>query len=105
MAFARIALFPGGTEAQHQALCEALGDAHRDPEGRVLFAAGPTPEGWQVLQVWESRDQLERWVQDHLGQAFARVGDRGYPSPPRITDVEVTELLVGRGAAAGTGAD
>lgn len=94
MAFARIALFPGGTEEQHRAIVEALGDAHADAEGRILFAAGPAPEGWQILQVWESRDQLERWVQANLGQAFASVGDRGYPAPPRISDVELHDLLV-----------
>jgi hypothetical protein len=100
MAFARIAVFPGGTEEHHRAIVEALGDAHVDPEGRVLFAAGPVPEGWQILQVWDSRERLEAWVQANLGQAFARVGSRGYPAPPRITDFEVHDLLVGPRAAA-----
>jgi hypothetical protein len=94
MAFVRIALFPGGTEEQHQAIVEALGDAQVDPEGRILFAAGPSPHGWQILQLWETRDQLERWVQENLGAAFARVGNRGYPAPPEITDFEVHDLML-----------
>lgn len=94
MAFARIALFPGGTEEHHQAIVEALGEAHTDPAGRLVFAAGPSADGWQILQVWETREQLERWVQDNLGVAFARVGSRGYPAPPRITDFEVHDLAV-----------
>ena len=98
MAFARIALFPGGTEAQHQAIVEALGDAQVDPAGRILFAAGPTDDGWQILQVWESREELDKWVEAHLGNAFARVGSRGYPAPPRITDFELHDLdVAGRG--------
>lgn len=101
MAFARIALFPGGTEEQHRAIVEALGDSHVDPPGRILFAAGPTPEGWQILQVWDAQGTLEAWVQANLGQAFARVGNRGYPAPPRITDFELHDLTVAPSVAAG----
>jgi len=101
MAFARIAVFPGGTEEQHRAVVEALGESHVDPAGRILFAAGPTPDGWQILQVWDARETLEAWVQDNLGHAFARVGNRGYPAPPRITDFELHDLLVGASLAAG----
>lgn len=99
MAFARLALFPGGTEEQHQAIVEGLGDSHVNPKGRIMFAAGPTAEGWQNIQVWETREQLERWVQDNLGEAFARAGARGYPAPPRITDFEVRDLLMGPAVA------
>ena len=95
MAFARIALFPGGTQEHHRAIVEALGEAHVDPAGRLLFAAGPAPEGWQIVQVWDSRERLEAWVQANLGQAFARVGSRGYPAPPIITDFEIDDLLLG----------
>lgn len=93
MAFARIALFPGGTEAQHRAVSDALGDAQVHADGRVFFAAGPVPEGWQILQVWESRDHMEKWVSAYLGEAFAKAGNRGYAAPPTITDLDLTELL------------
>ncbi|GAC1382024.1 MAG: hypothetical protein NVSMB4_10450 [Acidimicrobiales bacterium] len=94
MAFARLALFPGGTEAHHRAIVEGLGDSHDDVEGRILFAAGPTEEGWQILQVWETRSQCDQWVQDNLGPAFAKAGSRGYPNPPRITDIDLCDLAV-----------
>jgi hypothetical protein len=87
-------MFPGGTEDRHRAIVDALGDARVEPEGRLLFAAGPTEEGWQVLQVWESRDQLEQWVEDNLGAAFAKAGSRGYPNAPCITDIELAELSI-----------
>ncbi|GAC1611595.1 MAG: hypothetical protein NVS3B26_26030 [Mycobacteriales bacterium] len=94
MAFARLALFPEGTQQQHEAIVEGLGDAHTHAPGRVLFAAGPTPEGWQILQIWESRAQLDNWVEDNLGRAFAHAGSRGYLHPPQITDFDVSEILV-----------
>jgi len=92
MTFARVAVFPGGTEQHHQAIVEALGDAQVDPPGRILFAAGQTDDGWQILQVWENRRQMEDWVNRHLGPAMAEVGDRGYPAPPQITDFELRDF-------------
>ena len=94
MAFARLALFPEGTQQQHEAIVEGLGDAHTHAPGRLLFAAGPTPEGWQILQVWETQAQLEQWVQDNLGKAFAHAGSRGYAHPPTVTDFELSEVQV-----------
>lgn len=94
MAYARLAVFPGGTEDQHRAVAEALGDAQVNAPGRLVFAAGPTPEGWQLIQVWESREQLEHWVEANLGAAFAKAGGRGYKSAPRITDFTLTDLQI-----------
>lgn len=93
MAFARLALFPGGTAANHQAVVDGLGDSQDNADGRILFAAGPVPDGWQIIQVWESRTAMEKWVEDNLGEAFAKAGNRGYPAPPLITDLELTDLL------------
>lgn len=95
MPYARIALFPDGTQEQHEAIVEGLGDAHTNAPGRLVFAAGPTPEGWQIIQVWETQEQLDDWVQANLGKAFAHAGSRGYMYPPTITDFEVPELRLG----------
>ena len=94
MAFARLALFPDGTQQQHEAIVEGLGAAYHDAPGRLMFAAGPTPEGWQILQIWETETQLEKWVEDNLGRAFAHAGTRGYPHPPKITDFELSEVVL-----------
>ena len=93
MAFARIALFPGGTQEQYQVVAEALGESHADQPERILLAAGATEEGWYILQVWESQQGLERFVEEHLGPAFGRVGDRAFQAPPTITDFEVADLM------------
>jgi hypothetical protein len=77
----------------HQAIVEGLGDAQDYAEGRILFAAGPVPDGWQIVQVWESRTAMETWVEDNLGHAFAKAGSCAYPAPPRIADFELTDLL------------
>ena len=98
MAFARLALFPEGTQANHDAVVEGLGEGHTHAPGRILFAAGATPEGWQIIQVWETREDLEHWVETYLGKAFAHAGSRGYQYPPVVTDFEVTEVMTGAGS-------
>lgn len=92
MTFIRVAHFPNATWEQYLAIDEALGAAVDNAPGRRLFGAGRTDQGVEIVQVWERREQMEDWVQKHLGAAFATVGDRGYPEPPRITDFEVDDF-------------
>lgn len=92
MAFARLAFFPQGTQEQHEAVSEALGDAISDAPGRIVFAAGQSDDGFHLIQIWESEDALTAWVDAHLGRAFAAAGSRGYKYPPTVTDFEVSEV-------------
>jgi hypothetical protein len=92
MAIARIAVFPGGTQEQYEYLAELMGEgvAHQ-PERRVI-AAGPSEDGWTIVQVWDSKEALEQFIEDHLRPAMERAGDRAYPQPPRITDIDLVDL-------------
>lgn len=92
MAFARIATFPGGTKEQYEHLGQLMGEGvANQPERRVL-ASGPTDDGWTIIQIWDSREALEQFVVEHLRPAMERAGERGYPRPPRITDIELADL-------------
>jgi hypothetical protein len=92
MAVARIAVFPGGTKEQYDYLGTLMADGVANQPERRLLAAGPTAGGWTIIQVWESKDALDRFVQEVLGPAMQQAGDRGYPQAPEITDVDLTEL-------------
>jgi len=92
MAFARIAVFPGGTQEQYEHLGELMGDGVRDQPERLFLAAGPSEDGWQIIQVWKNREALDRFIEEHLRPAMEQAGDRGYPQPPRITDIELADL-------------
>jgi hypothetical protein len=92
MAFARIATFPGGTQEHYEAVNEELGEGLTDQPERLLLAAGSSEHGWQIIQIWVTREGLDRFVEEHLRPAFGRVGDRGFPAPPEITDFEIADL-------------
>ncbi len=87
MAFVRVAFSAGASQGHVEALAEQLGDVP-DPPGRLLFAAGPVSGGWQVVQVWTSRDDLAAFDEAHLRPALEALGYRGFPVAPVVTDLE-----------------
>lgn len=90
----RVAFFPGGTEEHYRRLAEVMGD-RIPPAGRLAFACGPVPGGWQVVQVWQSRAALDAFNSAHLFPAFRRLGAGGFPEPPQAVDFEPVDLQLG----------
>ena len=75
MADAVIHLLPEGIgQEQYDAVNEKL-DAQGDPPaGLVVHAAGQGEDGrWRIIEVWESRDQFERFNEERLTPAIAAV--------------------------------
>jgi len=46
------------------------------PKGLISHMAGPTHEGWGVVDVWESQADFDRFFETGLEQTFERVGAR-----------------------------
>lgn len=84
-----MARFPGARDHHFRALAAAMGDVP-SPEGRLLFAAGPVEDGWQVVQVWTDRDALDRFNAAYFLPALASLGDSAFPHPPVVVDFEPT---------------
>jgi quinol monooxygenase YgiN len=64
---------PGMTQAQYDQVRNAVaGD--RPPEGALSHVAGPTENGWYVVETWESQEALDRFVSDKLQQALQKAG-------------------------------
>jgi hypothetical protein len=43
----------------------------RLPQGLVVHVAGPTDEGFRVIEVWETKEAFERSRREHPGTAAA----------------------------------
>lgn len=91
MAFVRLAFFPGGTADHYGVLARAIGEIPA-PAGRLLFAAGERDGGWQLVQVWASRDALDAFNRDVFFPALAAVGPGGFPAAPQVTDFDTADL-------------
>lgn len=86
----RIYDVPGGTLEQYdnvdQRIEERMGtDA---PEGAHLHIAGKTDGGFRVIEVWDSPEHIDRFMESGLGEALQE-----FEIPePTITDFEVHKL-------------
>ncbi len=98
MTFVRLAFFPDGTAEHHRALAAAIGDV-QPPPGRLCFVAGPADGGWQVVQVWRSRAELDDFNRAVFLPALHRQGGAGFPSPPTVTDFEAVHTSFADGAS------
>ena len=99
MTFLRMAYFPEATSEHFEQLARQM--PPESPSGRLVFAAGPVSGGWQVVQLWESRELLEAFNRDVFFPALTRMGGSAFPTPPEVTDFEPTRLSLRSGPTNG----
>ena len=88
----------GATTDQYDQLNKAMGiDADNLPEGLVSHVAGPTDDGLLIVDVWESQEALQRFLEDRVGPAMQQVGIA--PAEPHVLPVH--KQLQGSGRNAG----
>ncbi len=78
---------PGGTQEQYEQVAARLAESGSFnslsdwPAGGILaHAAGPTDEGWRVVDVWESEEAFQRFG-EKIGPVLQEVG---FPGEPRV---------------------
>jgi hypothetical protein len=60
---------------QGAAVLRELGLQDRPPAGQVLHIEGPAENGMmRIVDVWESQEAFEKFVQEQLAGAFQRAG-------------------------------
>ena len=76
---------PGGTQEQYEEVGTRLAqsgafDSLSDwpTEGILSHAAGPTDEGWRVVDVWDSEEAFQRFG-ERIGPVLQEVGLPGEP--------------------------
>jgi hypothetical protein len=61
----------------HIKIGEAIADA--SVKGLILHAGGPSERGVHSLDVWESKEDSERFFAEHMVPALKRLGLEGGP--------------------------
>ena len=93
MAYGLVLAFEGVGEEQYWTVNEKLGigrDGKGDyPAGLLVHAGGPTPTGWVVTEVWESKAAQETFIAERLGEALATAG---VPAPSQVIDTETVNF-------------
>src|SRR4051794_28027333 len=93
MAYGIVLVFEGVNEDDYWTVNDKLGIS-RDgqegyPEGLLLHLGGPTPTGWVVSEVWDSKASQEKFMATRLGAAL---GATGMPAPSQVIDTEAVNL-------------
>ena len=84
--------FPGATLAQYDQVIQKMGFRPKGPgaPGGLFHWVTKTDSGIRVVDVWESREQFEKFGAEKVGPITAQVG---VPAPPKITFFEVHNYL------------
>jgi hypothetical protein len=85
-----MALFPEGTKAHYDLVARELATVDI-PASRRVFIAGESDEGWQVIQVWDRKEDLDTFNERVFLPVLRRLGDLGFPSPPIVRDFHAAD--------------
>jgi hypothetical protein len=66
MAVLIIAENRGQTAEGYDGMVQHMGAQIHDAPGRLMHVSHATPDGWRVIEVWESRDLANRWFAAHV---------------------------------------
>lgn len=87
MAICRIYEVPGGSLEQYDQINQAIQEV---PEGGQVHVAGSTGGTMYIVEVWESREHVERFMQERLGPEL----QKAQAPEPKITEFEVHNMQV-----------
>lgn len=82
-------VLPGVTEEQYSAMHAVLGPKGKVAPGAVLHMAGPTQGGWLITEVWETKEDQQRFTREEV----MPITPADAPAP-MIEEFEVFEVQV-----------
>lgn len=90
MAYAVIHRFAGGTKEQYEATLAVVHPSDGSlPDGQLSHIAGPSPDGWTIVALHDSKESWEQFRDDTLGPKLAAGVEGGFSGPPEETGFEV----------------
>ncbi len=82
--------FTGFTRDEYDQLNEKVNPPGNPPDGLVFHSAGPGPgDGWRIVDVWESREQFDAFMESTVQPAMAELlgaEELERRGPPGITE-------------------
>jgi hypothetical protein len=80
--------YPEIDQQTYDAVREKVWDGGK-AKGNQLHASGEADGGWRIIEVWESREGLEQFIEEDLKPAIDEVsqGQAPAPEPAFVFDV------------------
>ena len=80
-------------ETAHAAVLEALGG--REAEGLLCHIGRGVQGGFEVIEVWESKEASVRFNDEVVIPAMVRAGVALPDDPPEVIDFEPLDVMIG----------
>jgi len=80
--------------ALHKEVMDLVGS--NDPAGLLVHLAYATDRGYQIVEVWESKDQADAFNRDIVSQAYTRLGIPMDGPAPDVTEFEPADVITPR---------
>jgi hypothetical protein len=93
MAFIRIVQPPNVTADTYEKVNAELGVDRDPPPGLLLHCAGEVDGKWQIVDVWESREQARQFYEGRLPQVIEAVIGMAPPDPPASIEYELHTVI------------
>jgi hypothetical protein len=89
--------FPDGFGTQMYDGVQAALDIHNNPpDGLIFHWAGEIDGKWTVMDVWEARENYDRFREERLFPAIQQVSGMDpadNPQPPSVSEFEVHDFV------------
>lgn len=69
----------GMSQEQYEQVNQQAAPSNQPPPGLLYHAAGPSEDGFTVIEVWESQEALQDFFAQTLGQALQRANITAQP--------------------------
>jgi hypothetical protein len=77
--------------ATHAEIMKAVGD--QQPDGFILHVARATEDGFEILEVWEAKEQCDAFNRDVVGPAMERAGAPTSGPEPEVIEFEPRAVM------------
>jgi hypothetical protein len=98
MTYGSVVTVPAPIEAylaSHAEVEKAIGDQF--PEGMIIHVARAVEGGFEMFEVWESKEQADKFNEEVVGPAVGRTGVDASGPQPVVVEFEPAGLMVAKG--------
>jgi hypothetical protein len=86
MAIGILVEVPAGTQEMYDKTMVELNLSERPAEGLISHLAGPSENGWRVVDVWNTKADFENFLHTRLGEAIHK---GGFPGQPTVSEFPI----------------
>ena len=80
-------------EAMHRAVMDVAGD---DVPGLIVHFAHPTPRGFELTEVWETKDQLDTFTREVMPRVMQAAGTGADASRTELVEFDPVVVVTPR---------